>query len=959
MHDTCNTSRTGVILAFSLLFAALAPMSVQAAPQPFVLASGGRAQAVIVAHGGDTNGIGYAAQQLAKNLGRLSGATFMVADKPVAGYRTIHVGAPYKATKRQETCVRVKDANTLEVTGDGAIGTAYAAVDLAETLGAVFCAHDYTYAPRQPELSLPGDYVKIDAPCMIWREAGCEVQFQGHFDHAMNLRIVPSRGDRRWKWFDPTRGENIGQTVCTHYVPRKKFAETHPDWYAYVAATRKRNFHWVCVSNEGMLNQLYSEIDAELAKDPTIREISVGIDDAYTYCECDKCLALAQHYADPDGSTHPALQCVVLANKVGDHFAARYPHVRFNFLGYLGFGDSLPITGELKFSPNVGAGVAELWRNHGLPADCNERSDIFFGRLARMSSAKHGLYVWDYLANFSDFCIPFPNHRIFGQTAKFYKESGVQGVFCQTQFSTSIGDMAALNLWLFAKLLWNPDLDVDELTATYVNAAYGRGAKGIQEYLGLLEHARLRQRWTWLGCYVADTSHYLTGDDCVKMLRALDNAWNAGRGGPEAVMLRRARIAGYDMALQRYNDMIEPAQRLRYKLMPREEMLYRWKSLVEGETSRGAYGELGEGRMLGTFENIFRHSFESPAEPTVYPRRSSVIVAPAARLTGGKRMTRGKDPDGTEYCRFQVKLGGETESVWMNPDFAEIGYSIEDDDAGWWYVFATVRTAASVDVDPAVSYMGIYQPWYVNDYKAAGGQEIANQAIQGRKGDTAWKTICVGKRRLYKGSRIWVMPGILHPSDWCDVREVRLVDPVLIENGAAAPKDAKAKARAVVVACDKFAKDRNVRIETDNIDNFKYARLAGFDTNAPVHSISWSVPADLAGEWELLLDLRSGASIPLDQEAAVAYVTDDATCTECGALQRDNLRHVTGSRGDESWQIVGLGRVNLETGMRVVLEPGADTNSLPRFTDLRRIVLLDPDYAGKTQPALPAPPAAK
>ena len=272
--------------------------------------------------------------------------------------------------------------------------------------------------------------------------------------------------------------------------------------------------------------------------------------------------------------------------------------------------------------------------------------------------------------------------------------------------------------------------------------------------------------------------------------------------------------------------------------MPREEMLYRWKSLVEGETSRGAYGELGEGRMLGTFENIFRHSFESPAEPTVYPRRSSVIVAPAARLTGGKRMTRGKDPDGTEYCRFQVKLGGETESVWMNPDFAEIGYSIEDDDAGWWYVFATVRTAASVDVDPAVSYMGIYQQWYVNDYKAAGGQEIANQAIQGRKGDTAWKTICVGKRRLYKGSRIWVMPGILHPSDWCDVREVRLVDPVLIENGAAAPKDAKAKARAVVVACDKFAKDRNVRIETDNIDNFKYARLAGFDTNAPVHSIS-------------------------------------------------------------------------------------------------------------------------
>jgi hypothetical protein len=954
LNNTRHNPFAGALVAATLL-TAFAPVAAKAEAKPFVLASGGRAQAVVVAHGGDTNGIGYAAQQLAKNLGRLSGATFMVADKPVAGYKTILVGAPYKAAKRQETCVRVKDENTLEVTGDGAIGTAYAAADLAETLGIVFCAHDYVYAPPRNELSLPGDYAKVDAPCMTWREAGCEVQFQGHFDHAMNLRIVPSRGDRRWKWFDPTRGENIGQTVCTHYVPRKKFAVAHPDWYAYVAATKQRNFHWVCVSNEGMLNQLYGEIDAELAKDPTIREISVGIDDAYTYCECEKCQELSKRYADPDGSTHPALQCIVLANKVGDHFAMKYPNVRFNFLGYLGFGDSLPTTTDLAFSPNVGAGVAELWRNHGLPANCNERSDIFFGRLARMSSEKNGLYVWDYLANFSDFCIPFPNHRIFGQTAKFYKESGVRGVFCQSQYATTIGDMGALNLWLFAKLLWNPDLDVDTLTATYVKAAYGNGAKGIQEYLDLLEHARLRQRWTWLSCYVADTSHYLTGDDCVKLLRALDNAWIAGRGRRESLMLRRTRIAGYDMALQRYNDMIEPAQRLRYKLMPRGEMLRQWQSLVEGETSRGAYGELGEGRMLGTYENIFKQSFASPAEPTVYPRRSAVIVAPAAKLTGGKRMTRGKDSDGTEYCRFQVNLGGETESVWMNPGFAEIGYSIEDADAGWWYVFATVRTAASVDIDPAVSYLGIYQPWYVNDYKAAGGQEIANQGIQGRKGDVGWKTLCVGKRRLYKGSRVWVMPGILHPSDWCDVREIRLVAPALIETGVADPKDAKARARAVVVGCEKFGKDRNVQIQDDRVDNFKYARLAGFATNAPVRSIVWIVPADLAGEWEVLLDLRSGASIPLDQEAAVAYVTNGATCTDCSALQRYSLRHVTGSLGDESWQIVGLGRVNLEAGMKVVIEPGANTNALPRYTDLRRIVLLDPAYAGKTQPALPMP----
>jgi hypothetical protein len=39
--------------------------------------------------------------------------------------------------------------------------------------------------------------------------------------------------------------------------------------------------------------------------------------------------------------------------------------------------------------------------------------------------------------------------------------------------------------------------------------------------------------------------------------------------------------------------------------------------------------------------------------------------------------------------------------------------------------------------------------------------------------------------------------------------------------------------------------------------------------------------------------------------------------------------------------------------VRIVLEPGTATNAIPNFTDLRRIVLLDPAYIGKTQPALP------
>ncbi len=58
-----NRSARSILLLSSLFLGAA---GLQAAPQPFVLAADGRAKAVVVAYGGDTNGIGYAAAELVK-----------------------------------------------------------------------------------------------------------------------------------------------------------------------------------------------------------------------------------------------------------------------------------------------------------------------------------------------------------------------------------------------------------------------------------------------------------------------------------------------------------------------------------------------------------------------------------------------------------------------------------------------------------------------------------------------------------------------------------------------------------------------------------------------------------------------------------------------------------------------------------------------------------------------------
>ena len=292
----------------------------------------------------------------------------------------------------------------------------------------------------------------------------------------------------------------------------------------------------------------------------------------------------------------------------------------------------------------------------------------------------------------------------------------------------------------------------------------------------------------------------------------------------------------------------------------------------------------------------------------------------------------------------------------MNTGFAEIGYTATAEQAGDCYVFATLRVGATVAVDPASAYVGIYQTWFPNGFRVNGRMEIANQAIVGRKGLDGWQTICLGKRRINPESRIWVMPGTLNPVDYVDVKSFTFVDPRLIEGSVADAKDEKAQAHSIVVGCDKFDRDRNVRIEQDRIDNFKYARLASFDTNAPVNSVSWTVKAAEAGDWNAFLKVRIGAAFALDHDAAMASVTiPSKCCTECGAIQTPARKHVSGSLGDEAWQLVSLGRVSLEEGMKVNLAPRAGTNDVPHYVDLHSVILLNPDYLAKTQPALPEP----
>jgi len=352
---------------------------------------------------------------------------------------------------------------------------------------------------------------------------------------------------------------------------------------------------------------------------------------------------------------------------------------------------------------------------------------------------------------------------------------------------------------------------------------------------------------------------------------------------------------------------------------------------------RGDWCEGGSGDPNG-----FRKTWVNPAEPTLPTNRfASVVVAPA-RMAGGKRMTKQRDKDGTEYAQFKVDLVNDTESFWMNPDNAEIHFDATAEEAGDWYVFATVRIGATVDDDKGAAYFGHYQPWIVNGVKLKRLMETADMPVQACRADNGrWRTLCLGKRRLVEGSRIWVMPGVLHKTDFQDVRSFTLIAPDVLDDPA---RTAKAEHRVCVVGPRDFDKSADVQIRKEPFDNFDYARV----TNN-VGVLSYTVRDRDAGTWHVLLDVRSGADKALESFAGEARVVSNDVCTECGGRQVASRWNITGSRGDEAWQTISLGVVTLEKGMAIEVAPAAG-DGVTRFTDLRRIRLVDPAYFEATRP---------
>ena len=278
----------------------------------------------------------------------------------------------------------------------------------------------------------------------------------------------------------------------TYYaaVPQQKYGRTHPEYYALIDGER-RNADWtkeaqgghhLCSSNPDVKRLLVEYTQKRF--DEGLDWMSVGQEDGYRRCQCDKCEALDNYRGFPAGMRWIQFQRTMLRDNppervfrlhkaVIDEIAKSHPDKMVMLMCYAPtawpskkieyFGEN--VIGELM---NLDPEYIEAWHD----------------KVAGLS----GFIYW-----FNTQCPMGLNvHMTARETAdriKYLHENGFVGLGLDPE---AIWGLQGRVFYLAGRLMGDPSLDYRDIIAEYCNGVYGKAAGTMSEFFDLLE-ARLEE----------------------------------------------------------------------------------------------------------------------------------------------------------------------------------------------------------------------------------------------------------------------------------------------------------------------------------------------------------------------------------------------------------------------------------------------------------------------------------
>ncbi len=532
-----NVALIGMLLLFAGGCAHLKPWP----GKPFVVAVDGQPRTQIVVAEKASPSTRYAAEELQRFLKEMTGADLpLVTDAAPMAQHEILVGQndhffPANITLNVDKLgaegyiIRANEKH-LVIAGGEPRGTLYGVYGLLEDhLGCRWFMPSVSRIPKSPTLKVR-EMEETIVPRLEYREPFTKDCFDG--DWAARNRMNSNAAS-----LDARHGGKITYFGFVHtfdgLVPPATYFADHPEYFAMVKGQRLQDHTQLCCTNEDVIRIVTEEIRKRMREHPEATVFSVSQNDWGNYCQCDRCAALAKA---EDSQIAPVL---LLVNKVAAAVRDEFPNKAIDTLAYQ-WTRKPPKT--MRPEPNVIIRLCSIECCFAHPfVKCNSTENKTFVKdVEGWSKISNRLWVWDYVTSFSHYFVPFPNLYLRDDNIRFFADHNVTGIFEQDVYTTFNGELSPLSGYVGAKLLWNPDYDVNQAVDEFLEGVYGAAARPIRRYLALI-HNKVKRENIHMDIWIGPEHRHLTNG----LLARADALWDEAEAvvANDPAVLERVKVA--------------------------------------------------------------------------------------------------------------------------------------------------------------------------------------------------------------------------------------------------------------------------------------------------------------------------------------------------------------------------------------------------------------------------------
>ncbi len=483
------------------------------------IADGGKAAVVIAFPDKPEGAEREASAELAKYLGKLTGAAFeQVAEKDLQGRPAIFVGATAAAAKAGLSAAKMdRDGFLLKV----AAGSLYlVGQDAPATeLGAHFFLQRYGGIRWYIPLEI-GEYIPSRPACRV------PDTLDERHEPAWKSRLwsAVARQDPMWEKRNLCRPRyQFHHNLLNALKPSEVYPQ-HPEWYPLINGKRisqppDGSESWQpCFANQEMAAWVGRKIVDYFDRNPTATSYSLGINDVGPggYCQCDACRALDDP-ARPTYRDRPNYSGRVFTfmNRVAAITSQKHPTKLLGCLSYANCEEVPSFPVHPNIIPYLTNDRAQ-WRNAAFK---RQDQDL----LRRWAKAARQLGVYDYYYG-SGYVIPRFFPTVSGESIKFCHRVGVRAWYAEIYSNWGLDGCKA---WLASQLLWDVTQDPQKLVAEFYTNFFGAARKPMQKYWDLCEQIWMQQsgeaQW-FKGFFRVEQLDMFPPEVCAKLRGYLDEA---------------------------------------------------------------------------------------------------------------------------------------------------------------------------------------------------------------------------------------------------------------------------------------------------------------------------------------------------------------------------------------------------------------------------------------------------